>query len=66
MFVQEYNCGKVVKPESTEAIIEGLLELSTLNFKSTENFNKNVLKFAEDNLNVSKKVDEILECIKFG
>jgi glycosyltransferase involved in cell wall biosynthesis len=66
LFVQEYNCGKVVKPESKEAIIEGLQELSTLNFKSRENLGKNALKFAKQNLNVKEKVNQILECIKVG
>jgi hypothetical protein len=38
--------------------------MASLNLKSRNKLGDNALKFAQDNLSVTAKVDEILECVK--
>ena len=63
LFVEQYQCGNVIEPESSKAIIQGILKMTSLNLKFRNKLGDNALKFAQDNLNVTKKVDEILKCI---
>jgi hypothetical protein len=64
IFVEQNQCGNVIEPESSKAIVQGVLNISSLDFQSRNKLGENAFKFAQNNLSVSNKVDEILECIE--
>lgn len=60
-FVEEYDCGKVVSPESTPALISGLEMILQKQAVELSRLGQNAYTFAKNNLNLEKQVDHFLE-----
>lgn len=61
LFVEEYNCGFVIEPENTNAIINAVKNLSYLSSTEKEIYGINAKKYAEKYLNISPQIDTLLE-----
>tara|TARA_B110000902_G_scaffold251339_1_gene311498 strand:+ start:733 stop:1587 length:855 start_codon:yes stop_codon:yes gene_type:complete len=60
-FVEEYDCGTVVSPESTPALISGLEMILQKQAVELSRLGQNAYTFAMNNLNLEKQVDHFLE-----
>ena len=60
-FVEDYDCGTVVSPESTLALISGLEIILQKQAFELNRLGQNAYTFAMNNLNLAKQVDDFLE-----
>lgn len=60
-FVEEYDCGTVVSPQSTSALISGLEVMIQKQASELSRLGQNAYTFAMNNLNLKKQIDDFLE-----
>jgi hypothetical protein len=62
-FIEQYNCGLVVKPESVDDLVKGVDLLVQKDTQVLKEMGKNAFNFAEENLQISSQVNKLLSAL---